>query len=44
MDTLATKADLADLRSDLQRTFVTWLLTSQATVVAAIGLLFAFAR
>jgi hypothetical protein len=32
---MATKADL----HDLQKTVVTWILTAQATVVAAIGLL-----
>jgi hypothetical protein len=35
MATMATKDDLRDL----QRTFVTWLLTAQATVVAVVGLL-----
>jgi hypothetical protein len=37
----ATRGDLYEVRSDLQRTFVTWLLISQATVVAAVGLLIA---
>lgn len=32
---MATKDDLRDL----QRTFVTWLLTAQATVVAAVGVM-----
>ena len=32
----------ARLESSLTRSFVTWLLASQATVVAAIGLLVAF--
>jgi hypothetical protein len=41
---LATKRDLSDLRSDLQRTFVTWLFAAQATAVAAIGVLLAFLR
>lgn len=36
---MSTKADLQELQSDLQRTFVTWILTAQATVVATIGLL-----
>jgi hypothetical protein len=35
---MATKQDLADM----QRTLVTWMFLSQATVVAAVGVLFAF--
>jgi hypothetical protein len=42
---LATKADIAELRADvkddmlqLQRTFVTWLIASQAAVIAAFGI------
>jgi hypothetical protein len=38
------KQDISDLRSDLQRTFVTWIFAAQATAVAAIGLLLAFLR
>ena len=33
---MATKSDLDALRSDLQRTFITWILTAQATVIAAV--------
>lgn len=44
LDTMATKVELDELRSDLQRTFVTWMFASQAAVVAAIGLLIAFIR
>jgi hypothetical protein len=33
---MATKSDLEVLRSDLQRTFITWILTAQATVIAAV--------
>ena len=33
---MATKADLDEPRSDLQRTLVAWILTAQATVVAAV--------
>ena len=40
IDGMATKQDLAEM----QRTFVTWLLISQATVVAAVGVLLAFLR
>ena len=32
------------LRSDLQRTFVTWLFLSQAAVIAAVGVLLALLR
>jgi hypothetical protein len=39
---MATKADLADSRFQLQRTPVTWLFLAQATVGAAIGLLIAY--
>jgi hypothetical protein len=41
---MATKQDLAELRADLQRTFVTWIFASQATVVAALGVLIAVLR
>jgi hypothetical protein len=41
---MATKADLHALKSDLQRTFVTWILTAQATVIAAVALLFSALR
>ena len=48
---LATKADLAELRADfkadlvgLQRTFGTWLFTSQAAVVAMVAVLLAALR
>jgi hypothetical protein len=40
----STRADMQELRSDLQRTFVTWMLISQATVVTAVGLLIAAFR
>ena len=33
---MASKSDIEALRSDLQRTFITWILTAQATVVAAV--------
>ena len=43
-DQLATKADLAVLRSEVktdllqvQRTFVTWLIASQVAVITAVG-------
>jgi hypothetical protein len=38
------RADMQELRADLQRTFVTWLLAAQGAVVAAIGLLLALTR
>jgi hypothetical protein len=41
---MATKADLQALRSDLQRTFVTWILTGQVVVVTALGALLAIFR
>ena len=51
IDAMATKQDLAGLRAELafsqaslQRTLVTWMFASQATVVAAVGVLFAFLR
>jgi hypothetical protein len=44
IDAMATKQDLAELRADLQRTFVTWMFASQATVVAAVGVLLAVFR
>jgi hypothetical protein len=37
---LATKQDLAQLEVSLTKSFVTWLLASQATVVAAMAALF----
>jgi phage-related minor tail protein len=43
-DQMATKADLHALHSDLQRTLVPWIFASQATVVAAVGVLFAVLR
>src|SRR4051812_42183062 len=42
MSGLATKADLAESRYQLQRTLVTWIFLAQATVVAAVGLLIAY--
>ena len=36
---LATKQDLAELEVSLTKSFVTWLLASQATVVAAMAAL-----
>lgn len=33
---MVTRRDLEALRSDLQRTFVTWILTAQATVIGAV--------
>lgn len=44
IDAMATKADMHELRSDLQRTFVTWMFASQAAVIAAVGLLLALVR
>jgi hypothetical protein len=44
IDSMATKQDLAELRADLQRTFVTWMFASQASVVAAVGVLLAVFR
>lgn len=41
---LATKAELQELRADLQRTFVMWMFAAQGAVVAAIGLLLAVIR
>jgi hypothetical protein len=43
-ETMATKADLAQSRYELQRTLVTWIFAAQATVVAAVGLLIAYLR
>ena len=37
---LATKQDLAELEVSLTKSFITWLLASQATVVAAMAALF----
>jgi hypothetical protein len=42
MSGLATKADVLESRSELQRTLVTWIFVAQATVVAAVGLLIAY--
>lgn len=33
------KADIADLKHDLSRTFATWLFVSQGVMVAIVGLL-----
>ena len=41
-ETMATKADLAQSRYELQRALVTWIFAAQATVVAAVGLLIAY--
>ncbi len=41
LDVTATKGDLESVRADLQRTFVQWLLMSQATIVAAMSAMFA---
>ena len=41
---MATKAELHQMKSDLQRTFVTSILTAQATVIAAVALLFSALR
>ena len=35
----ATKRDLAELETRLTRHFVTWMLTSQAVMIAVVGLL-----
>jgi hypothetical protein len=35
-DRMVTRRDLEALRSDLQRTFVTWILTAEATVIGAV--------
>ena len=37
---LATKQDLAELEVSLTKSFITWLLASQATVVAATAAMF----
>jgi hypothetical protein len=37
-------SDLHELRSDLQRTFVTWIFAAQSAVIASLGLLIAFTR
>jgi len=37
---LATKQDLAEVQLSLTRSFITWLLASQATVVAAMAAMF----
>ena len=50
LDTLAGRletrfdARLHELRADLQRTVVTWMLAAQATVIAALGLLVTVTR
>lgn len=44
IDTMATKAELAEMKSDLQRTFVTWMFAAQGAVVAAIGLMLVVVR
>ena len=44
VDRMATRGDLDALRSDLQRTFITWILTAQATVIAAVVGLVALLR
>jgi hypothetical protein len=50
LDTLAERletrfdARLHELRADLQRTVVTWMLAAQATVIAALGLLVTVTR
>ena len=36
---VATKRDLAEMESRLTRTFVGWMITSQAVMVAVVGLL-----
>jgi hypothetical protein len=45
-DVLESRFDskLDRLRSDMQRTFVTWLFLSQAAVIAAVGVLLALLR
>jgi hypothetical protein len=40
----SSKAELHELRSDLQRTFVTWLFAAQGAVIAALGLLISLTR
>jgi hypothetical protein len=42
--TAVVRADVAELRSDLQRTFATWMFAAQGAVVAAIGLLLVVVR
>jgi hypothetical protein len=46
IEALESRVDskLDRLRSDLQRTFVTWLFLSQAAVIAAVGVLLALLR
>jgi len=46
LDTVAAtaRADLHEVRADLQRTFVTWIFAAHGAAVAAIGLLFALLR
>ena len=41
---MASKQDLAEMQLQLQRTFVTWMLTCQVGTVAAIGVILAFVR
>ena len=40
----SVKADLHELRSDLQRTFVTWIFAAQGAVIATLGLLISLTR
>lgn len=44
LDSCATVADLHRLEASLQRTFIPWLLSAQAVVVAAIGTFFVVFR
>jgi hypothetical protein len=41
-EAMATKADLAESRYQLQKSLVSWIFLAQATVVAAVGLLIAY--
>jgi hypothetical protein len=41
---MATKQDIAELRSGLLRTIVPWIFASHATIVAAVGVLFTVLR
>ena len=40
----SVKADLHELRSDLQRTFVTWIFAAQGAVITTLGLLISLTR
>ena len=40
----SVKADLHELRSDLQRTFVMWIFAAQGAVIATLGLLISLTR